>query len=91
MDITDNMLVETAAGPVALRPAPQPEPACLPMLHIAAPHHPLDAPHVQKVGLVLCGGWVGGGGGSRGTAGRCRSGRSWVLGEEAGRCQAWRA
>ncbi|KAL4441079.1 hypothetical protein ABPG77_010510 [Micractinium sp. CCAP 211/92] len=48
MDITDNMLVETPAAPVVLRPAPEPEAACLPMLHIAAPHHPLEAAHVQK-------------------------------------------
>ncbi len=52
MDITDNMLVETPAAPVVLRPAPEPEAACLPMLHIAAPHHPLEAAPVQKVGLA---------------------------------------
>ncbi|KAL4451457.1 hypothetical protein ABPG75_007119 [Micractinium tetrahymenae] len=48
MDITDNMLVETPAAPVLLRPTPQPEAACLPMLHIAAPHHGLEAAHVQQ-------------------------------------------
>lgn len=48
--MTDNMMLETPAAPVLLRPAPPPEPDCLPMLHIDAPHHPLDAEHVQQVG-----------------------------------------
>lgn len=52
------MGVDTPAGPVLLRPAPAPEPGCLPMLHIAAPHHPLDAAHVRQV-RRCSEGWAG--------------------------------
>jgi hypothetical protein len=48
MDITENMLSEAAAGPVLLRPAPQPDPACLPMLHVRVPVHSLQDGLVQK-------------------------------------------
>ena len=43
------LLITNVLG-VLLRPAPPPKPDCLPMLHIDAPHHPLDAEHVQQVG-----------------------------------------
>lgn len=49
MDITDNLLAEALPGPLLLRPAPQPDPRHLPMLHVAAPHHALDARHVRQV------------------------------------------
>jgi hypothetical protein len=49
MDITVNMMTEAPAAPLLLRPAPPPEAAHLPMLHLALEHHPLEAPHVQKV------------------------------------------
>lgn len=52
MDITENMLSEAAAGPVVLRPAPQPDPACLPMLHVRLPVHSLQDGLVQKVCFV---------------------------------------
>ena len=49
MDITSNMMEAVEAGPVvAPHPPPAPDPACLPMLHVAAPAlHALDAPHVR--------------------------------------------
>ncbi len=50
MDITENMLSEAPAGPVLLRPAPQPDPACLPMLHVDLPVHALQDAVVQQVG-----------------------------------------
>lgn len=50
MDITENMLNEAPAGPVLLRPAPQPEPECLPMLHVRVPVHGLEESVVQQVG-----------------------------------------
>lgn len=47
MDITENFLMETPAGRV-MQPSPEPpQKEYLPMLHIAAPCCPLDAPHVQ--------------------------------------------
>ena len=49
MDITVNMMTEAPAAPLLLHPAPPPEAAHLPMLHLALEHHPLEAPHVQKV------------------------------------------
>ncbi|KAI7838929.1 hypothetical protein COHA_007291 [Chlorella ohadii] len=48
MDITENMLSEAPAGPVLLRPAPQPDPACLPMLHVDLPVHALQDAVVQQ-------------------------------------------
>ena len=53
MDITVNMMTEAPAAPLLLRPAPPPEAANLPMLHLALEHHPLEAPHVQKVPACL--------------------------------------
>ncbi|EFN56517.1 expressed protein [Chlorella variabilis] len=55
MDITDNLLAEALPGPLLLRPAPQPDPRHLPMLHVAAPHHALDARHVRQA-LQFAGG-----------------------------------
>lgn len=49
MDITQDMAADSEPGPVLLLPAPLPEPDCLPMLHVAVPHHPLSAEHVRKV------------------------------------------
>eukprot|EP00887_Chlorella_sp_A99_P001331 scaffold14.g1331.t1 len=43
MDITADVTQAVPPAPVVLRPAPEPEPECLPMLHIAAPAHSLDA------------------------------------------------
>ena len=49
MDITVNFMEEASAAPVLSRAPAAPEPQCLPMLHIAVEHQPLDAEHVQKV------------------------------------------
>jgi hypothetical protein len=47
MDVTANfLLAEAIAGPT--RRAAPPPPDCLPMLHIAADHHPLDSEHVGR-------------------------------------------
>lgn len=47
MDITENFLMEAPPGPI-LQPSPEPpQKEHLPMLHIAAQHCPVDAPHVR--------------------------------------------
>ncbi len=50
MDITANVMEEAPAAPVLSQRPELPEAECLPMMHIAAGHHALDAEHVQKVG-----------------------------------------
>lgn len=57
LDITEDIFSEAPAAPVLTVPAPAPEPACLPMLHVAAPCHALDAEHVQKASAA--GVWEG--------------------------------
>ena len=48
MDVTSNILTEAPAGPIFLEDPEMPEKEHLPMLYVAAPHHPLDSEHVVK-------------------------------------------
>lgn len=48
MDVTNNLAVEAPAGPIFIENPELPEKEHLPMLHMAVPHHPLDAEQVEK-------------------------------------------